>query len=136
MQLVVPVDVADVIQQALNAAGVTACAEPLPRGLESSIPITLVQPIGGTRSDVVVDARPVRLYTWAETDAEADAEARAATAALMATVGTVVGGTSIYRVDATALPYPAHDPEHPTLARCAQTARVWLRASVEEQQQP
>lgn len=131
MQLAVPVDVADVLQLALNAAGVTACAEPLPHDLGPRLPMTLVQPMGGSRSDVVLDMRSVRLYTWAETDAEADAEARRAAAALAAMDGSEVGGALVYRVTLTTLPYPAHDPEHPTLARCAQTLQAWVRAGVE-----
>lgn len=132
MQLNVTVDAADIAQSILNAAGSTACARPLPHDLAAAVPITLVEPIGGDRSSIVLDRIPVRLYTWAETDAEAEAEAALAGARLAAAEGAMVSGTQLYRVALTGLPYPAHDPEHPDLCRAAQTAQLWLRATTQD----
>lgn len=132
MQLVVPVDVADVVQAWLNSAEVSSCAEPLPYDLASSLPITLVQPIGGIRGDVVRDSFSVRLYTWASDEAASAVESSRAVAALQAMERQQVGGVFCRSVSINALPYPAHDPEHPDLKRMCFTARVGLSSSVVE----
>ena len=94
MQLNVPVDVADVMQAALNAHGVNACAEPLPRDLGSNLPLTLAQPMGaGGRTDVVVDQFAIRFYTWDVDEQSALESSRAALAHLLLTVGEQVDGS-------------------------------------------
>lgn len=128
MELNIPIDAADAIQTWLNANDVHACAEPLPRDLADELPITLVQPMGGQRSSVVLDRHAVRLYTWAETYEEAITECGRAMAVLEAAAGEVIGEAQFYRVDASALPYPAHDPRHPDIPRAAVTADVYARA--------
>lgn len=134
MQVNVPIDVADAIQQALNAAGVNACARPLPRDLESALPITLVESLaGGARTDVVLDRFAVRLYTWAETPAEAVAESSAALAALVACQGGELGGQPCYRVTPTTMPYEAHDALHPDVPRACFTAHLYVRANTIDQ---
>ena len=133
MQLNVPVDVADVMQAALNAQGVNACAEPLPRDLGSNLPLTLAQPMGsGGRTDVVVDQFAMRFYTWDEDEPSALESSRAALAHLLLTEGEQVDGTQVYRVQLTSMPYPAPDPEHQDLARACFTAYVWARATTIE----
>ena len=133
MQINVPVDIADVLQGWLNGMGVAACADPLPRGLSMSLPLTLVQPMGaGTRSDVVVDRFAVRLYTWAADEQAAIAASSMAMACLCAAEEQVTGGTQVYRVTPTSTPYPAYDPDHPNLARACSTAYVWARANTIE----
>lgn len=133
MQLNVPVDIADAIQVGLNAMGVNACAEPLPRSLATELPLTLVQPIGGGgRSDVVVDQFAVRLYTWADSDEAAIDESRHALAHLLLLEGQRVGGAQVYHVRPSAMPYPAPDPEHQDLPRACFTASVWARAETTE----
>lgn len=127
-QLNYPVDIADVLQAALNAANVRACAEPLPRNFEGSLPITLVQPIGGGRTSVVIDRFGVRLYTWAATESAAITAAGAAMAVVVALEGQTAGGSQIYRVIPSALPYMAYDPQHPTIPRASQTFDVYARA--------
>lgn len=129
MQVNIPIDIADAARAWLEDHGVRACAEPLPRDLMGELPITLVQPIGGGRSAMVLDRHAVRLYTWAEDQAASIAECARAAAILSAMAGEVVGGTPCYRVDVTALPYPAHDPLHPDIARAATTADVYARAT-------
>lgn len=129
MQLNVPIDIADACQRALNDAGVRACARPLPRDLADRLPLTLVEPLpGGGRADVVLDRFAVRVYTWAGTSAEAIAESSAAMAALVARQGETLGGQQCYRVTPSALPYDAHDPQHPDLARACFTAHMYVRA--------
>ena len=133
MQLVTPVDADDVIQRWLNSVGVHACAQPLPRDLAGNLPLTLVQGMGGGRADVVRDVFNVRLYTWAETDAEAAAEAARVAASLQAMEREEVGGAFCRSVELNALPYPAHDTNHPDLPRMCFTARVGIAASVGNQ---
>lgn len=128
MQLNTPVDIADVLQSALNAAGRTACARPVPSNLGATLPMTLVEPIGGSRYDVVLDRFAVRFYTWAATEAAAIAEANAVLARLLLLEGTTTGGTTVYRVTPSAMPYEAHDPAHPDLPRACFTAYVYARA--------
>lgn len=123
-----PIDVADAIQTWLNAHGVNACAEPLPHDLADDLPMTLVQPIGGVRTARVLDRHAVRLYTWADTYEDAVAECGRALATLEAAEGDTIGGVPCYRVAASALPYPAHDPQHPDLPRAGVTADVYARA--------
>lgn len=130
MQLNVPVDIADIVQSALNAHGVTACAEPLPRNLGASLPLTLVQPMGGSsRQDVALDRFAVRLYTYADEPETAISTASLAIAALCLIEGEVVDGTQVYHVQPTSMAYPANDPDHPTLSRACSTAYVWARAT-------
>lgn len=129
MQINVPIDIADAIQSALNADSHDASARPLPRDFDQRMPFTLVEPIiGGGRSDVVIDRHPVRLYTYAATLAEAIAESSAVMAALINRVGGALGGQPCYRVQPSDLPYEAHDPEHPDVARACFTAQVYTRA--------
>lgn len=132
MQLNVPVDIADTLRTALADMGISACARPVPRDLASAVPLSCVEPIGGGRNDVVVDRFSVRVYTWAETEAEAVAESSQVVAALAALKGEVVDGTQVYRVTITTLPYPAHDTEHPDLARVCFLAQVHARATTIE----
>ena len=139
MQANVPIDIADALQEALNAVGVltsmgiTACAEPIPRDLSDRLPLTLVQPMGaGGRTDVVVDRFAVRLYTWAGDEPAAMDAARCALSALCLVEGEFIDGTRIYRVVPTSMPYPAPDPERPDLARACFTAYVWARANTIE----
>lgn len=131
-QINMPVDIADVLQTVLNDAHVNACAEPLPHDLVGNLPITLVQPISGSRSDIVLDRRAVRLYTWAETYAEADAHARNAMARILLAEGSMVGGVPLYHVVPATMPYTAYDPDHPTIPRVAQTMDVYIRALTTE----
>lgn len=129
MQLNVPIDIADAIQSVLNADGHNASARPLPRDFDQRMPFTLVEPIiGGGRTDVVLDRHPVRLYTYAATPAEAIAESSAVMAALINRVGGTLGGQPCYRVAPADMPYDAHDPEHPDVARACFTAQVYVRA--------
>lgn len=127
-QLNLPVDIADALQAALNAANVRACAEPLPRDFQDNLPITLVQPIGGGRSSVILDRFGVRLYTWASSEAAAITAAGAAMAVVVALEGQTAGGSQIYRVIPSALPYMAYDPQNPTIPRASQTFDVYARA--------
>lgn len=129
MELNIPIDAADAIQTWLNANGVHACAEPLPRELADELPITLVQTIGGQRSNVVLDRHAVRLYTWADTYEDAITECGRAMAVLCAAEGESIGGVPCYRVEPSALPYPAHDSLHPNIPRAATTADVYARAT-------
>ena len=128
MELNIPIDAADAIQTWLNDNGVHACAEPLPRDLAGELPITLVQPIGGQRSSVILDRHAVRLYTWADTYEDAIAECGRAIATLCAAAGESIGGVPCYRVEPSSLPYPAHDTAHPDIPRAATTADVYARA--------
>lgn len=128
MEVNLPIDVADAVRTWLGDHGVSACAEPLPRDIADSLPVTLVQPIGGMRSARILDRFAVRLYTWAATYEEAVTECGRAMATLEAAEGGLIGGVPCYRVAPTALPYPAHDPQHPDLPRAAVTADVYARA--------
>lgn len=128
MEVNVPIDVAGAVQAWLNAHGVSACAEPLPRDLAAALPVTLVQGIGGQRTARILDRHSIRLYTWAESYDEALAECARAVATLEAAEGGAIGGVPCYRVAPTALPYPAHDPSHPDIPRAGTTADVYARA--------
>lgn len=130
MQILLPVDIADALQELLNANGVRACAEPLPRDMDELLPITLVQPIGGGRSVQVLDRHAVRLYTWAVTPGEAIAECCKALAIVKASEGQAVAGVQLYAVTPSAMPYPAPDPAHPDIPRACVTADVFARATV------
>jgi len=130
MQLSVSIDIADAIQSALNAMGTNACARPLPRDLAASLPITLVEPIGGgERAAHVLDRFPVRLSTWAATPAEAVAEANLAMARLCSCAGGELGGVPCYRVSPLSTPYEPTDPAHPDIPRAVQTAHLWVRTT-------
>lgn len=132
MQLNLPVDVADVLQSLLNAAGHDACARPVPETLDALLPLTVVDPIGGGRRDVVLDRFAVRFYTWASTNADAIAESSAVMATLLLHEGEVLDGTTLYHVAPTAMPYEAPDPVHPDIPRACFTASVYLRANTTE----
>jgi len=128
MQLNKSIDIADACQQALNDSGTNACAQPLPHDLDASIPITLVEALGGgERTARVLDRFPIRLTTWAKTPADAVAEANLAMARLMAYEGRKLGGVPCYRVTPTSTPYEPVDPYHPDIPRAVQTAHLWVR---------
>ena len=130
MQLNVPIDIADAVQAALNDAGIDSCARPLPHDLADHLPLTLVEALpGGGRTDVVLDRFAVRVYTWADTPADAMEVSCEAMAALVARQGATLGGSTCYRVTPSALPYEAHDPQHPDLARACFTAHMYVRAN-------
>ena len=128
MQLNVSIDIADAIQAALNAAGINACARPLPYDMADHLPITLVEPLsGGTRYAVVLDRFPVRLSTWAATEADAVEQSARAMAHLVACEGGEMGGVPVYRVAPTNTPYEVEDPAHPDIPRVIHTAHLWVR---------
>lgn len=129
MQVNVPIDIADAIQQALYEAGMRVSARPVPRSLGDDLPVTVVEALpGGGRTDVVLDRFAVRVYTWAETPEDAIAASSDAMAVLVACQGGTLGGMPCYRVTPSALPYDAHDPQHPDLARVCFTAHLYVRA--------
>jgi hypothetical protein len=128
MQINVSIDIADACQQALNDSGTHACARPLPHDLKASLPITLVESIGGgERTARVLDRFPIRLTTWAETPADAVEEANLAMARLAAYEGRRIGGVQCYRVTPLSTPYEPVDPNHPDIPRAIQTAHLWVR---------
>ena len=134
-QLNVPVDIADAVRAELESVGVNACCRPLPRDLEGSLPLTLVEPIGGgERRAHVIDRFPVRLSTYADTSASAIKVASLAFACIEACVGRDVGDVRCYKVSSLSLPYDSTDPRHPDLARVLQTCHLWVRANTIEQQ--
>lgn len=127
-EIQVSIDIADAVQAALNAAGTNACARPIPRDLASVLPLTLVEPLGGgERRAVVLDRFPIRLSTWASTNAGAMQEAMLAMGRLLALEGGTVGGVPCYRVTLVSEPYEFVDPLHPDLQRVIQTAHLWVR---------
>lgn len=128
MQILIPVDIADALQSLLNANGVRACAEPLPANMDELLPITLMQPIGGSRTVQVLDRHAVRLYTWAATLGAAIAECGKALAIIKASEGQTITGTQLYSVTPSAMPYPAHDTAHPNIPRACVTLDVYTRA--------
>lgn len=128
MMINISIDIADACQQALNESGTNACARPLPHDLAASLPITLVEPLGGgERRAQVLDRFPVRLTTWATTPSEAVDEANLAMARLCAYEGRVLGGVQCYRVTPLSTPYEPVDPDHPSIPRAVQTAHLWVR---------
>lgn len=124
----VPIDIADAIQEALNAAGHNACAPPLPDGFEDSLPMTRVTGLGGPRSSRVVDTFNVHLDTWADTPAGALAEAGEVVGLLAGMAGGLLGGSQCYRVDIGSLPHEDEDPDHPDLPMASAMAQVSVRA--------
>lgn len=132
MQILVPVDMAELGRTWLSENGCPACAEPLPRELADSLPLTLVQPFGGTRDVEVLDRHAVRLYTWADTYEDAITECGRAAAVLKAMEGHIVNGTQVYSVVVSALPYPAHDPLHEDIPRACTTLDIYARATITE----
>lgn len=132
MQALIPVDVAEACRLWLVAHDVDACCDPLPQDLEHRLPLVLVQPLGGSRADVVVDSFGVRLYGWAATYEAAIANVSLAAGLLEAMAGQVVDGSQCYAVSVDALPYPAYDPSHQDIPRACTTATVTMRAKAIE----
>lgn len=128
MQLNVSIDLADALQEALNAKGINACARPLPYDLSGEIPLTLIEAMsGGARFDVVLERVPLRVTTYAATDVDATEANHLAVAHLLAMAGEVVGGVQLYRVAKTNAGYEITDPDHPDLGRAITTAHAWVR---------
>ena len=124
----VPIDIADAIQEALNALGHDASADPLPYDFEEHLPFTRVEVVGGQRTSLVVDTFNVHLDTWADTPAEALAEANVVAARLVDTEGGTLGGSQCYRVTLGSLPYNTTDPDRPELPMASFMAQVAVRA--------
>ena len=123
----VSIDVADAIQAALNEAGHSASAIPLPGDFEGRLPFTRVEVVGGTRSQLVLDQANVHLDTWADTHAGAVRESSAVAAELAGMAGSTLGGSQLYSVTLASLPYEAADADHPSLPMASFMAQVTVR---------
>ena len=132
MQVQIPVDVCDACRKWLVSHGIDACCDPLPADLESRIPLVHVQPLGGSRSGVVVDSFGIRLYAHADSYEEAIDLASRAAGVIEGMAGQVVDGTQCYGVSITALPYAAFDPAHEDIPRACTTGTVVMRAKTIE----
>lgn len=132
MQIQVPVDVCDACRKWLVAHGIDACCNPLPPDLESRLPLVNIQPIGGSRTGVVVDRFAIRIYAHDVDDEAANNTANYAVAVLEQMAGNVVDGSQCYMVSITEEPYSAPDPAHEDIKRACTTGTVVMRAKTIE----
>ena len=123
----VPIDVADALQEALNAAGHNASATPLPADFEDRLPFTRVSALGGTRTQRVLDSFNVHIDTWGATHAEAIREANAIVGLLADIAGEMLGDVQCYTVEFGGLPHEDEDPTHPDLPVASFMAQVTVR---------
>lgn len=108
-----PIDIADAIQQALNAANIRSGAAPLPRDIPD--PFCFVVPTGGT-SQGVIDSHSVSVDVYASTDASATNAALDAIKEIRGMESKSYLDSFVYGVE-TGIPYNNPDPDHPTMPR-------------------
>lgn len=125
----VPIDVADALQEALNARGHHASGDTMPADFEGLMPFTRVEALGGARTHRVRDAFTVDFEVRAATMGEAMAEAGLVMAEVASMEGGTVGGSQCYRVQVWGLPQPGDDPDRPHLAMASFTATVAVRTT-------
>ena len=56
MQVNIPIDIADAIQQALYEAGMRVSARPVPRSLGDDLPVTVVEALPGVMDKYRIDS--------------------------------------------------------------------------------
>lgn len=99
----------DIIRAGFTANDVTAAVgNVLPSSAAGAF--VLVRRQGGPRRDLVTDTGQLRVEATAATRAEAHDVAQIARALLHAAAGTVVDGTTVYRVDELGGPQELPDP--------------------------
>lgn len=128
-----PIDIEAALQTALNnkavASGVTvkAFAPPLPPTL--SLPCVLIERMGGSEQDVVIDRHTVEIDTRADSWEHAQQYANAIIGHVRDLEGKLLGGVPCYSVELNTQPYNNFDPEHQDVPRVTFSVLLSTRTS-------
>lgn len=120
----VPRDVAADLAATFTEYGLNAAPLPVPETLGETLPLAVIEPLGGMRTSLTIDETPVTIGVYAANEAEAQRAAALAVGILDALQYSAI---IWYRCDITTLPYNDPDPRHPTLPRWSLAATVWTR---------
>lgn len=104
-------------------------APPVPTDLNSLLPCAIVERLGGTRSDIVVDSHMVGVDVWANDWAEAQENANTILGLLSGLPFRDDLKHDYLGIDINAFPYNNPDPEHQDVPRVSFTAQVLVRAA-------
>lgn len=126
-----PVDVEDALRADLTTDALPVYAPPVPSDLERRAPCAVIERVGGTRINAVLDSHDLTVSVWAGTWARAMAAANALAGAL-ARLESTVGASGIQWRSArpVSLPANAPDPSHPNIPRVQFTANATCRAKL------
>ena len=117
------IDIEDALQNALNNAGITASAPPVPANLE---PCVYVHRTGGYGLNYVQDLHTIDFDTYETTEAASMQTACELTEWVRALAGKSLG-VPVYIAEITTLPYYNPDPNHPSLKRTTFSAQIPTR---------
>lgn len=122
--LLAPRDFAKQLAETLTAYGLPAAPRPVPETLGDTLPLAVVEPLGGLRTTLTIDEAAVSIGVYGENEEEAQESAARAAAIIDA---MQYESATWYRSVITTLPYGDPDPEHPTIPRWSLAASVWAR---------
>lgn len=135
MPCLIPIDIEDALRLDLTTAArlggfsFSVAAPPVPTNLGNTLPYAMVERIGGTRDEIVVDTHNVAIDVWANDWAEAQITANKL-------VGLLCGlpyddgflAHDYLSCDINAHPYNNPDPDHQDIPRVSFSAQVLVRA--------
>lgn len=119
------IDIEDALQAALNDAGYTACAIPVPTTLRNGQ--IVIRRTGGAQQQYVQDVHRVVFDCYESDEASAMALACNLTKTLRALEGETIGGVPVYRSSIITLPYDNPDPDNHNHARATLFAEIVTR---------
>lgn len=121
-----PIDAEDIVQAALNKAGLNACAVPLAPDFDQRLPFALVTRAGGQTYHEAADLHLLSVDVYASTWEGATNAANRAVEIIRGMDGTFDGTVQVYEVDCN-MPYRNPDPNRNDLPR--ETFTVTIEAS-------
>lgn len=122
--ILIPRDTAAELAETLTAYGLNAVPLPVPETLGDTLPLAVVEPLGGARTTLTIDQTAVTVGVYGVDELEAQQAAALAVGILDAMQYET---STWYRADITTLPYNDPDPRHPTIPRWSLAATVWAR---------
>lgn len=128
-----PIDIEDAlrldIMTAAGQGGFSISAPPVPINLGALLPYAVVERIGGTRDELVIDSHMVGVDVWANDWAEAQQTANAIVGYMCSLPYDDSAQHDYLSVNINALPYNNPDPDHADVPRVSFTAQVLVRAT-------
>jgi len=134
MRYLIPLDIEDALRVDVSTAAsqggfsFSIAAPPVPANLGASLPYVLVERLGGTRDEVVIDEHIVAVDVWDKDWADAHSVANDVLGVLSALPDTDGLAHDYLEVAVNVLPYDNPDPDHQDIPRVSFTAHVSTRA--------
>ena len=124
-----PIDMAAELAAWITEQGHSATPAPLPDDFASSLPITLITSLGGSRTWPVIDTHRVQVETYADHMADAMDEARGVFAVIdsINDAYPIIGGVQTCGAETGGLPAESSDPNQPTFSVAAFVVQIRAR---------